>query len=504
MFEALLSGAGQVLGWQGLLASAAGVIIGLAASAMPGVTVSLGMILVLPLSFVLPPAVTWSMFLGLYAAGMTGGSFTAILLNIPGTPSASATGIDGHAMAQRGQAGAALAVSIWSSFLGGIIGWLCLVLIAPALARVALKFGAPELFAIILFGLTIISTFSQRSMAKGVLAGVLGLLATTIGMDPITGTTRFTFDHVDLQGGIPFLSAMVGLFAVPQIVAGLSVRGRPYVLPHTARPRLFSTLRLMRGWEMIKALFVSSGIGTVIGIIPGVGAPVAVFIAYEYVRRFSRRAKLFGTGVPEGVVAPEAANNAVSGGAMVPMLTLGIPGDTVTAVLLGAFLIQGIQPGPTLFQNHADLVYAIFIGLLIANIMSLVLCFWSLPIMLWASRVRPQTLWPLVTVMCVVGTYSLRNNVFDVWVMIAFGIIGVLMKRFGLPVVPMVLGLVLGPDLEEYFRMSLLVGRGDASIFFTRPVSLAFILISAALILWPMVRGVLGRTGKQVDGARGA
>lgn len=488
MLEALLSGASQALSWQSLLANAVGVVIGLAAGAMPGVTVSLGMILVLPLSFILPPAVAWSMFLGLYAAGMTGGSFTAILLNIPGTPSASATGIDGHKMAQRGEAGAALAVSIWGSFLGGIIGWLCLVLIAPALARVALTFGAPELFAIILFGLTIIATFSQRSMVKGLLAGVLGLLVTTIGMDPMTGTTRFTFDYVPLQGGVPFLPAMVGLFALPQILAGLSAHSRAFALPTTARPKLFGTFRLMRGWEMIKALLISSGVGTWIGIIPGVGAPVAVFVAYDWVRRFSRRPERFGTGIAEGVVAPEAANNAVSGGAMVPMLTLGIPGDTVTAVLLGAFLIQGIQPGPTLFQNHPDLVYAIFVGLLAANVIALLLSFWSLPVMLWASRVRPQTLWPLVAVMCIVGSYSLRNSLFDAGVMLVFGIIGTLMKRFGLPVVPMVLGLVLGGDLEEYFRMSLLIGRGDPSVFFTRPVSLGFILISVGLLVWPFIR----------------
>jgi putative tricarboxylic transport membrane protein len=489
MFDAVLSGASQALSWQGLLASLVGVGIGLAASAMPGVTISLGMILVLPLSFVLPAPIAWSMFLGLYAAGMMGGSFSAILLNIPGTPSASATAIDGHKMAQRGEAGAAVSIAIWSSFLGGVIGWLCLVLVAPALARVALSFGAPELFAIIFFGLTIIATFSQKSIVKGLLAGVLGLLVTTIGMDPITGTPRFTFDYVPLQGGVPFLPAMVGLFAVPQIVAGLSVHAHAFALPKTARPRMLDSLRLMRGWEMVKALLVGSGIGTGIGIIPGVGAPVAVFVAYDYVRRLSARSKSFGTGIPQGIVAPESANSAVSGAAMVPMLTLGIPGDTVTAVLLGAFLIQGIQPGPILFQNHPDLVYAILVGLLIANVMSLLLSFWSLPIMLWASRVRPQTLWPLVAIMCIVGSYSLRNSLFDAGVMLAFGVIGTLMNRFGVPVVPMVLGLVLGSNLEEYFRMSLLVGRGDAAIFFTRPVSLAFILASLAVIVWPFLRG---------------
>lgn len=498
MLEALLSGASQALSWQSLLANVIGVIVGLAASAMPGVTVSLGMILVLPLSFILPPAVAWSMFLGLYAAGMTGGSFTAILLNIPGTPSASATAIDGHKMAQRGEAGAALAVAIWGSFLGGIIGWLCLVLIAPALAYVALTFGAPELFAIILFGLTIISTFSQRSIVKGLLAGVLGLLVTTIGMDPIMGTPRFTFDYVPLQGGVPFLPAMVGLFALPQILAGLSAHGRAFALPATARPKLFGTFRLMRGWEMIKALLISSGVGTWIGIIPGVGAPVAVFVAYDYVRRFSRHPERFGTGIAEGVVAPEAANNAVSGGAMIPLLTLGIPGDTVTAVLLGAFLIQGIQPGPTLFQNHPDLVYAIFVGLLASNVIGLLLSFWSLPIMLWASRVRPPTLWSLVAVLCIVGSYSLRNSLFDAGVMLVFGIIGTLMKRFGLPVVPMVLGLVLGGDLEEYFRMSLLIGRGDPSVFFTRPVSLGFILISVGLLVSPLIRPVFRQLARQL------
>ena len=395
---------------------------------------------------------------------MTGGSISAILLNIPGTPSASATAIDGYALAKKGRAGQAIGTAVISSFSGGMFSLGCLVLIAPTLAKIALKFGAPELFALVFLGLTLICSFGQKLVIKGLLSGILGLIFMTVGLDPILGLPRFTFGTLELQSGISFLPAMIGLFAILQILAGII--GETEVIPkYNAKisgllPGFKEIIRLL------KFSILGAVIGTGIGAIPGAGGPIAVFLSYDYARKISKRSKEFGTGVPEGVAAPEAANNGVSGGAMIPMLTLGIPGDPITAILLGALTIQGLTPGPLLFQNTAQFVYNVFLAFLVANIMNLFLALSTIKVWVRILQIPKRVLLPIIAILCIIGSYALRNNFFDTGIMLFFGLLGYFMKKYRFPIVPMLLAIVLGPALEEHLRIALIISGGDPSAWF--------------------------------------
>ncbi len=482
----------QVLSWKSLLASVTGVLLGLVVGALPGLTISLGMVLLLPLTFGLDSITAMALLLGLFAAGMTGGSYSAILINIPGTPSASATGLDGHPLAQAGQAGKALGVSVISSFYGGLFSLVCLVLSAPLIARVALQFGAPEQFALMTLGLTLICGFAGRSMLRGLISGVLGLLLTTVGQDPLMGTPRFTFGWLELQAGILFIPAMIGLFAVPQIIEGMR-RGAGGVIP---RFQLGVTQMLPSWRELVRlhrSMLVGSAIGTGVGAIPGTGGPIAVFLAYDVARRLSRAPEAFGRGSAEGVAAPEAANNGVTGGALVPMLTLGIPGDPITAILLGALIIQGLAPGPLLFREHPQFVYGVFWALLLANLMTLVVALLSVRWIVQVLRVPQRVLIPTIAVLCVVGSYGIRNAFFDSLVVLAFGLLGFALQRYGFPVVPMIIGLVLGPELEEQLRLSLILSAGDPTVFLRHPIAAGFLGITALVFATPALRAAWDR-----------
>lgn len=488
MWQAL----GQVLSGPSLLASFVGVVLGLVVGALPGLTISLGMVLVLPLTFGLGTLPAMSLMLGLFAAGMTGGSYSAILVNIPGTPSASATTIDGYRMALNGQAGKALGVAVISSVYGGIFSLLCLVLSAPLIARVALRFGAPEQFALLTLGLTLIAAFAGRSLAKGLASGVLGLLLTTVGQDPMVGTPRFTFGRVELQAGIHFIPALIGLFAIPQVIEGLRAGGGAVVPRFTAGlTALLPTWRELLGLN--RSMLVGSAVGTGVGAIPGTGGPIAVFLAYDLARRLSRAPGAFGQGSPEGVAAPEAANNGVTGGALIPMLTLGIPGDPITAILLGVLVVQGLAPGPLLFKEHPAFVYGVFWALLLANVMTLVVAILSVRWIVQVLRVPPSVLIPAIAVLCVVGAYGIRNTFFDSAVMLLFGAAGYLLNRYAFPVVPLIIGLVLGGDLEEQFRLSLTLSGGDPAIFLRQPIAAAFLGLTVLTLLGPALRRALRR-----------
>lgn len=383
----------QVLSWQSLLASFIGVALGMVVGALPGLTISLGMVLVLPLTFGFSSITAMSLMLGLFAAGMTGGSYSAILINIPGTPSASATAIDGYQMALKGEAGKALGVSVISSVYGGIFSLLCLVVSAPLIARVALRFGAPEQFALLTLGLTLISAFAARSLVRGLISGVLGLLLTTIGQDPMLATPRFTLGRVELQAGILFIPAMIGLFAIPQVIEALRGEAARVIPKFTAGlTSLLPSWRELRGLN--RSMLVGSAVGTGVGAIPGTGGPIAVFLAWDLARRLSRAPDAFGRGSAEGVAAPEAANNGVTGGALIPMLTLGIPGDPITAILLGVLIIQGLAPGPLLFKEHPDFVYGVFWALLLANVMTLVVALLAVRPIVQVLRVPQSILIP--------------------------------------------------------------------------------------------------------------
>jgi putative tricarboxylic transport membrane protein len=477
----ILSSLVAVVHLPNLLAVVLGVLFGLFIGATPGLTISLGMVLLLPVTFTLEPVTSICLLLGLYASGMTGGSISAILLNIPGTPSASATAIDGHAMANKGRAGEAMGTAITSSFFG----LACLVLISPVISRFALRFGAPELFALVLMGLALICSFGHQSTIKGLLSGVIGLIIMTVGLDPMMGTPRFTFGNVNLQGGVPFLPAMIGLFAIPRILTGII--GHAQVIPPYHGKITGFLPRLRDIFKRLRAMITGAVIGTGIGAIPGAGGPIAVFLSYDYAKKLARDKSNFGKGDPDGIAAPEAANNAVAGGALIPMLTLGIPGDPITAILLGALMIQGLTPGPLLFQNSPEVVYSLFWAFLFANIANLILTLTTIKIWVRILKVPRRILLPIILVLCVVGSYALRNTFFDTGVMIVFGLLGFFMNKYGFPVVPMLLAIILGPNLEEHLRMSLIISQGDPSIFVSHPISLIFIIIAVISFIGPLI-----------------
>ncbi len=468
-----------------LLATAVGATLGLVVGMLPGLTISSGIIIILPLTFALSPTLAIALLLGLYVGGMTGGSFSAILLNIPGTPSAAATAIDGYPMCERGEAGRALHGAIFASFVGGMASFLCLLLIAPHLAQVALKFRAPDLFSLVFFGLTTVCSFAAKSLVKGLLSAVIGLLIITVGQDPIMGTARFTFGNVYLLSGFNFLTALVGLFAIPQLIINLHDTGR--VAAQKVKGGLGS---FFPKWGDIKRMRRSIGIGSLIGssigILPGVGGPIAAFISYDYAKKVNPNAKEFGKGAIEGVAACESANNAVTGGALIPMMTLGIPGDPVTAILIGALLVHGLAPGPLLFMEHANFAYTVIIAFLWANIFNFFIALGGLRFLIKLLATPKPLLMPTIALLSVVGAYALQNSFYDVFSMFFFGVIGLLMRWLKMPVVPLLLALVLGHQLEKYLRLALTESQGHVAIFVTSPFSLLFLCLAAVSIAWSL------------------
>ena len=469
-----------------IIAVAAGCFIGLIVGMIPGLTISTGIIIVLPLTFVLPPEISIALLLGLYVSGMTGGSFSAILVNIPGTPSASATAMDGHPMAQKGEAGRALGIAIVSSFLGGLFSFLCLFFVAPLLAEVALKFKSPDLFSLVLFGLTIICSFAAQSLIKGFLSAGIGLAIITVGQDPMMGTQRFTFGEVNLIGGIHFLTALIGLFAIPQLVDNFtqiknSVREENVVKKITGIFPKIADLKLIR-----VPVILGSPIGSFLGILPGAGGPIAAFLSYDYSKRLSENSEEFGKGSPQGIAAPESANNAVTGGALIPMMTLGIPGDPVTAILIGALLIHGLAPGPLLFVENGEFAYGVVFSFFWANIFNILIALIFIRLLVKVLSIPKTILMPTIAILCVIGSYALRNNFFDVYVMFSFGILGIIMRWLQMPIIPMLLAMVLGRQLEEHLRVSLIASKNDISIFFVSPFSVFFLLLAITSIAWSL------------------
>lgn len=482
----VIDGFNQATQLSTIIAVAIGCFIGLVVGMIPGLTISTGIIIVLPLTFVLPPEISIALLLGLYVSGMTGGSFSAILLNIPGTPSASATAMDGHPMAQKGEAGRALGIAIVSSFLGGLFSFLCLFFVAPLLAEVALKFKSPDLFSLVLFGLTIICSFAAQSLIKGFLSAGIGLAIITVGQDPMMGTQRFTFGEVNLIGGIHFLTALIGLFAIPQLVDNFTeikntIREGSVVKKISGIFPKITDLKLIR-----VPIILGSPIGSFLGILPGAGGPIAAFLSYDYSKRLSKNSEEFGTGSPQGIAAPESANNAVTGGALIPMMTLGIPGDPVTAILIGALLIHGLAPGPLLFVENGEFAYGVVFSFFWANIFNILIALIFIRFLVKVLSIPKTILMPTIAILCVIGSYALRNNFFDVYVMFGFGILGIIMRWLQMPIIPMLLAMVLGRQLEEHLRVSLIASKNDISIFFVSPFSVFFLLLALTSIAWSL------------------
>jgi putative tricarboxylic transport membrane protein len=394
-------------------------------------------------------------------------------------------------MAKRGEASKALGFSLTASFVGGLFSAFCLLLVAPPLARVSLLFGPPEYFSIAILGLTLIGTISEGSWVKGLLAGFIGLLLATVGMDPVTGLPRFTFGSMNLLSGINLVVALIGLFSLSQALIMVEKRGGAIVQTQKIRGRVFPTLSELKkvGVTMLR----SSIIGTWIGMLPGTGGDLATWVGYNEAKRVSKDRDKFGTGIPEGIVASEAANNAVTGGSLIPLLALGIPGSSTTAVLLGGFLVHGLRPGPRFMTVYGELSFTIIVALFVANLLILIEGFWAAKLGGYIAKVKDETIAPVVIVLSVVGSYSIGNNLFDVKLMLLFGVIGYFMKKVDFPTAPMVLGLILGPMAESGLRQSLLISQGSWRIFVAKPISLILLVLALFSIISAVKREIKNR-----------
>lgn len=466
-----------------LLGTIAGIVIG----ALPGFTSTMGIALFIPFTYSMPAATGMIFLVSIYCASTYGGSISAILINTPGTPSAVITTIDGYEMTKNGEGGRALAMAIFSSLIGGIVSSFALLLIAPPLSRLVLLFGPVEVFYLSLFGLSVIVGFSKGSMLKGLISGVVGLLLATVGVDTISGVYRYTFDNVSLFEGVPIVPLVIGLFSACQVFA-LGEQKRTTIVhdiatfSDSALPRL-SDIR--NNWfNMLR----SSVIGTIVGIIPAAGMSIACAIAYNEEKRFSKNPEKFGRGAVEGVIASEAANNGVTGGSLVPLLTLGIPGNTVSAIFLGGLLIHGLRPGVQLFTKYADTTYTLLFGLFVANVMMFIVGLFAARKVAKVTTVSTDILAPVIMVLCVVGSYAIRNNFFDVGVMMTAGIVGYLMKRWGYSAPSMILGVILGPMAEGEFRRAVMLSKGNWSYFWSTPISLILLVLIVATLVGPALR----------------
>ena len=409
-------------------------------------------------------------------------SIAAILLRTPGTPAAAATVLDGYPMAQRGEAGRALGLSLTASLIGGVISAIALLTIAPLLGSIVLNFGPVEIFAIAVLGITIIGSLSQGSTVLGLLAGAIGLLLGTIGMDPTTGTPRFTFGILNLFGGIEFTVALIGLFSIPQAIR-LMLRDPDASdsVVSKVTDRMLPTARQFV--ELLPNSFRSAVIGVLTGLIPGTGGDTASWFAYNEARRFSKDKKAFGTGHPPGIVAPEAANNAVVGGALVPTIALGIPGSSATAVLLGGLMVHGILPGPTLMSEYGDVTYTLLWAVLFANVALFLVGLVFTRACVAVTKIPNRVVGPVIVVLSIIGAYAINNAMFDVWLMLAFGIVGFIFDEVGIPTPPLVIGLILGPVLDTSLQQSLLIGQGSWLIFLQSPISAVLLAIALLSVL---------------------
>ena len=461
-----------------------GVLIGTLVGVLPGLGPVAAMSLLLPTTFHLSPVSAVIMLSGIYYGAMYGGSTTSILVNIPGEAASVITCLDGYQMARKGRAGAALGIAAFGSFIAGTLSILGLMLLAPMLAEVALKFGPPEYFSLMLLGLVIVTFLAGSSMPKALLMAAFGLFLGLIGMDIMTATPRFTLDIYFLMDGIGLVPVVMGLFGISEVLLNLESN----VSREIFETKIKGLLPNRQDWrDSAWPIIRGSVIGFFLGILPGGGAVISSFVSYGVEKKLSARPEQFGSGVIEGVAGPESANNAAAGGAFIPLLTLGIPANAVMAMLLGALTIYGMQPGPMLIKEHPDLFWGVVTSMYIGNIMLLVL---NLPLIgIWVKilKIPYEYLFPLILLFCLIGAFSLNNSVGEIGLMLFFGGVGYLMKKFDYEAAPLVLAMVLGPMMENALRQSLIMANGSAGIFFTRPISLGVVLLVLALLILPML-----------------
>ncbi|MFH1487436.1 MAG: tripartite tricarboxylate transporter permease [Pseudomonadota bacterium] len=496
MLENFASGFELIWHWQNFVAVVIGATVGITFGALPGLTGGMAVAMLLPLTFDMEFVTAIMLLIGLYKGGVFGGSITAILLNTPGTAASACTTFDGFALTQKGQGVKALKMAKYASCLADLASDLVLIAVAAPLASVALKFGPPEIAVLIFFALTVIASVSGKSMIKGLISGTLGLLFATVGLDPIMTTPRFCFNNVNLDSGLNLLPVLIGLFALPTVFRQLGKVSRTAADRFTiVAPKCPEDMRL--SWRefrgTIRTIVRGTIIGTIVGIIPGVGVGIGSFVSYARARQATKNPELFGRGSLEGIAASESGNSAVVGATFIPLLSLGIPGDAVTAIITGAFLIHGLIPGPLLFQENSQIIYAIFIGLLICDVTYYIIGSLFMKHAALLSKIPRGILFPILYVFCMVGAFARFNSSFDVFVCILFGILGYYMLKFDFATAPFLIAFILSPIGEKSLRRALLMSDGSLSIFITRPISLFFVVLTLLSIVG-IVRGHFKKT----------
>jgi len=485
IFSGLVQGFAVALQPANLLWCLVGVVLGTVVGILPGLGPPATIAMLLPLTFLMNPSAAIIMLAGIYYGAKYGGSTTSILLNVPGESASVVTCLDGYAMARKGRAGAALGIAAIASFIAGTVGVVGLMLIAPPLAKVALAFSAPEYFALMALGLAMVVLLAGRSMVKALLAMLVGLWIAGIGTDPFSTTSRFTFGRLELLSGIDFVVVAIGLFALGEVLACMEGRDEARALPVPKGLR-----NLLPTWQDMKdcrfAFVNGSVLGFLIGVLPGAGSTIASFISYGVEKAVSRRPQEFGKGVVEGVAAPEGANNSETGRALVPPLTLGIPRSGTTAVLLAALVLWGFKPGPLFITENQSLFWGLVASMYIGNVMLLVLNLPLVPLFAQVLRTPGFVLYPLILGISIVGVYSVSGSLFDVGMVMAFGLLGYVMRKLDYPAAPLVLGLVLGGAMERALRQSLMMSQGDLSILATRPISAVMLSLALLILLMPL------------------
>lgn len=489
--ESFMLGASQVLSLTTLAMMLAGAIAGIIAAAIPGFTVTMAIVLTLPLTFTMDPLQGISVMLSVYVGGYTGGLISAALLGIPGTPSSVATTFDAFPMARRGEPGRALSLGVWASFFGTVISTAVLIIAAPPLAVFAVKLGPWEYFSLIVFALTIVASLVGHSLQRGLIAALIGLTISTIGADPIMGRPRFDMGWELLRAGLPFLVVLIGIFAISQLASEVedakAIKKGEKLVAGDIDFKTWSVMRevLMRPVNLIR----SSIIGVAIGALPGAGGSIANLVAYDQAKRASKTPDDFGTGTPDGVVASEAGNSATAGGGLIPLISLGIPGSAVDAILMASLMVHGISVGPRLIMDNADLVYGMFLAMAVSSLMMLMVCVFSMRFFLRVAEVPKWVVVPVVLVCCVVGSFALNNRVNDLYLLTVIGLVGYALKSLDYPLAPLVLGVILGPIAETNLRRALMTDP-DWSLFLTRPLSLIFLVAAVLSVAWT-IRGIL-------------
>lgn len=490
MLSALLAGLHNLAGFGPLAAIVAGVIVGILGGAMPGVSPSMAVAILLPFTFGMSPTMGLVMLCAIYLASNYGGSITAVTINTPGTPSAVVTAFDGYPLAKSGRAGDALGVSLVASVVGGFVGIIILICFSAPLANFALKFWPAEYFALAVLGLTTVASLGGGKWLEALIAVLLGLLLNTVGLDHVSGVSRYTFDVIRLYDGFSFIPALIGLFALSEVFGNIEEDN--FKAFDSVSDDGLSSWPTMKTYLSLKWGMIRSGVlGTIIGIFPGAGGTIASFIAYDVEKRLSKTPEMFGKGSLEGVTAAEASNSSSVGGALVPLLTLGIPGSASTAVLIGALMIHELRPGPELFSKHPEIVYTLFASLFVANLVLLLVGWLGSRVWIKVTMVPKSILYPMIFAFSIIGSFAVRSSLFDVGVCVVFGVAGWLLNKFHYPSSPIVLGLVLGTLIEMNLQMTLVMD--GPAMFFTRPLSAVLLGLSALSLCTPLFRALKGK-----------